>query len=825
MSEVNFPPKEISNPTALGKRNFEEIILWMLVNNEECQWSDFTEEPLNFSTSTLSKYFNLLKSKGYVDNYQRGLYKITPEGRKRFDQISTLKNKIRKLNTPPEVIKRQRNYDDWILWMVYNNSYCRWSDFLEPPLSINQSSLSKNLNILLEKNYVQKEGKQYKITESGKIQYSIMLKNYDLDRQSILDEESKRIDEITKDVIKFFKEHNVEDENVQYRFLNNILKLDYTKVSSTLTDQSDFEKILLFLSINHPDRYPTYISHEEFAKSYGISENTLRYYVDDVILGNEKYPIKFFKLKVSQNKYYYFQENERLELILRATTEEYITKSTYLNRLYSRSIDPSTLQNTILIDACGSVLNPELKEAFKQFLPEYINYLAYKVKEKVEFKESYDKLAAVIWENVIDLFESRNPKDLQYQFMGQNEINYKLDLLILGLLTPYYSSKEDPAIKIIQHLITKKEFGNALEAIESTISTNQENLNLILLKGLLLCYLNRNNDALQYLTTKIRLPKEKKMDQLYSIAYFLLIFSNLTIGNFTVALDYLNKMKVAFSTHPLFYATKGLVLGFNIMYNFEKLDSSIENGLNDLDSAIDLDSHKSNKALYYYLKSKILLKLGSYEESILAIDEAINLSPKNIELYSMKNSILVYYNQYDDVLILLDLMLKKFPEMEKDIKLKKAIVYKQLGDLKTGFKIIEDLLERSPEDGNILNCKAYWYLYLNKKEEAIQLIEKIVKKEPNNGIYYDTYGEILMYYGEYEKAILQFQRAIKNSKFGYLIHEIYIKLGICYKELSNYEKAIENLKIGKEFTRKCLCDNETKQKWFTIAELFTSELE
>ncbi len=54
---------------------------------------------------------------------------------------------------------------------------------------------------------------------------------------------------------------------------------------------------------------------------------------------------------------------------------------------------------------------------------------------------------------------------------------------------------------------------------------------------------------------------------------------------------------------------------------------------------------------------------------------------------------------------------------------------------------------------------------------------------------------------------------------------MYIKLGICYKELKNYEKAIENLKIGKEYTEKCFCDHETKHKWFTIANLFITEIE
>ncbi|MFX1310588.1 MAG: hypothetical protein ACFE8C_12880, partial [Promethearchaeota archaeon] len=319
MSVINYPPEEIYKAPKFGKKNFEQIILWMLSNNEECQWSDFTQKPLGFSTSTLSKYFNILKDKGYVDNYSRGHYKITSEGQKRFHEISRAREKKRKLNYPPDVIKRKRNYDHWILWMVYNNSFCKWSEFLAEPLSINQSSLSKNMNLLLDKGFVIKENKEYRITRSGKLEYSRMLQNYDLDRQSILDEESKRIEEITKKTIKFFERYNISNEDIQFRYLNNILRLDYARVKAMLIDEEDFDKILLFLSMNHPNQYPDYISMEDFSSTYGMKESKLEYYIDEIV-ENQIYPIKFFKLEVSPNEYYYFQENERIEIMLRAIT-------------------------------------------------------------------------------------------------------------------------------------------------------------------------------------------------------------------------------------------------------------------------------------------------------------------------------------------------------------------------------------------------------------------------------------------------------------------------------------------------------------------------
>jgi tetratricopeptide (TPR) repeat protein len=628
MSIINYPPEEIYKAPRFGKKNFEQIILWMLYNNEECQWSDFTQEPLSFSTSTLSKYLNILKNKKFVDNFSRGHYKITQEGKKRFHEISRTRGKKRKLSYPPEVIKRRRNYDHWILWMLYNNTYCKWSDFLAKPLSINQSSLSKNMNMLLDKGLVKKENKQYKITQSGKLEYSRILQDYDLDRQSILDEESKRIEEITRKTLLFFDKYNIKDEDIQFRFLNNVLRLDYARVQSMLKERDDFDKILLFLSINHPDQFPESISLDEFSKKYGINKTKLKYYIDEIV-ENEIYPIKFFKLVLSPEENYYFQSDETLEVMLRAITEQYIIKATYLNKLFSRTLDIRKISNDILNLICKILFNKGLKESLSEFLPTYINYLAYKIEAKEELRESYDKLEGIIWQDMINLFQLQRSEESKDQF-------------------------EDP--------------------------------------------------------------------------------------------------------------------------------------LKDINKQIESD-------------------------------------PENIDLYNSKISILLYYEQHTDILILLDEMLDNFPENEIDIKMKKASVLRRMRDIQGGLDIINELIENYPENTDLLNYKAYWLHYLNRKQEAFETIQNLVDNVPENGTYQDTYGELLMYYEEYEKAVKKFSKAIDVASEEWYINQTYIKLGICYKELKQFDLAIEYLKKGKSLTSKSKVDEDTKQKWLTIADLFLLEIE
>ncbi|MFX0040813.1 MAG: hypothetical protein ACFFAB_15855 [Candidatus Heimdallarchaeota archaeon] len=628
MGKLNYPSEEILNPSKLQRRNYDHIILWMLANNESCEWSNFEEKPIEIPISTLSRHFTKLILKGHIEKYSRGQYRITPEGKRRFHELSKVSKKKRILSYPPEVIlKTSRNYSHWILWMVYNNGFCKRSDFLEEPLSINQSSLSKSLNSLIQKGFLIKENKRYIITQSGKSEYSRILQYYDLDRQTILEEEKKRIDEITTRTSEFFDKFNITDDHVKFRFLNNVLKLDYSKVNTILKDKEDFHKILLFISINHPDFYPDYLSFEEFSRFYNIKKRILDFWVNEIV-ESDLYDLKFFKLEISQNKYYYFHSDEKLEKILRAITEEHIATNKYLEK-FGRSERIDSIIDDIIEEICEMIFHKHFKESLRAFLPQYIKYLAYKIEIKKELKETYDKLEGIIWQNMTDIMESQDSETLESQYEGR----------------------------------------------------------------------------------------------------------------------------------------------------------------------------------------------------IKEIDKELNLSPKDYELYNSKIRILLYFNQYNDVLTVLEKMRELFPENEIDIMIKKAYTLKKDKKLEAGLEIVEELLEKYPKDNSLHNYKAYWLSYLGKRQEAVKILRGLTEREPQKGLYHDTFGEILITFKEYEKAIKEFQKAIDIDPNDWFIHQTYIKIGICYVTLGNIELAIQNLEKGKELTSKIMKDLESKNKWLAIVDLFLAETE
>ena len=326
---------------------------------------------------------------------------------------------------------------------------------------------------------------------------------------------------------------------------------------------------------------------------------------------------------------FYFQENERLEIILRVITEDHITKLTYLNKLFSRTLDISSTLDLILDDICRTLFKEDLRDSLREFLPNYINYLAYKIETKRDLIESIDKLEGIIWQNIPTIFQSKNDDKLENQF----------------------------------------------------------------------------------------------------------------------------------------------------------------------------------------------------NEEIQKIDKEIDLSPNNLDLYNSKIKIFIYFNQYGEGLKLLDVMLGIFPESEKDIQMKKASVLKSMKKIQAGLDTINDLQEKYPDNNDLVNYKAYWLQYLDRKEEAQRLIQDLVDRIPNNGMYHDTYGEILMYFEDYEEAIKEFQDAIELVSDEWYIHQTYIKLGICYEELKEYDLAEENLEKGIELTNKSSIDPDTKDKWIAIANLFLLQIE
>ncbi len=949
---ILYPPGEILNPI-IGKTDFEYVILWMLSNNDICEWSDFTAE---ISESTLSGNLKKLMNKNYIKKPEKGKYQITSQGRDRFSElVYDKKSGQRRLKYPPKAILKIRNYDHWILWMLYNNYSCKWSDFKQAPLLINQSSLSNNLNSLMDDGFVARENKEYIITPSGKTEYLRVLKSYDLDRQSILEQESKRIEEITEKTSRFFKKYKIEDDELKFRYLDNILKLSYSKVESMLKEE-DFNKILLFLSINHPNQYPEYISPVDFSVKYKIDRTTLEYYIREMI-DNEFFGIKFFKMEIEKGGTYYFQKNETLEKILNAIVEKHITKFTYLNKFHETTItDVGLLLDIILNDICNNLFNEHLKPSLKSFLPEYIKYLAYKIETEKKLVDSEAKLAGFIWQNVNEEFQTFDPskmaiareEDELYYTMDSSTFNV-LDIVVLSkffylntsvvqetynlnkidiynkIIKNLYRNKVSKARELSQNITTKiktinqliikdiiataennlddsvkityeiidkypnefigyllqsityllidnyekslkviedalkitpnvllicqkaqilmrtsqgakaldyindalsqypdnstllrtkyliyitywmalvKDYNEPLDVINQLTNLNQKDQEILLLKSLYYCLINKYKEAKRLIINEIDFNNFKKNPRIETIAYFILVYSYLARGKFDKALETANLVLTIYPKHPTSFFTKALVIGYNLIYRFTFKEPNIDAFTELITSTLSFEKINYNKTIYLLFQSQVLNGLRKYDESINSIDTAIEIAPTLNFLHARKAYLLIISKKESQALSLINELLESRQPLKYSLLKQKSYVQIILKQYDEALKTVNEAIELYPHDNDFINNKAMILGYLGRREKAIETAEHLISLNPKYGNSYDTYGEVLMVLEEYEKAIEKFKEALTLEPTGWFAYETCLKMGQCFKELGNIEKALEYYEKGEKLTEK-----------------------
>jgi tetratricopeptide (TPR) repeat protein/Mn-dependent DtxR family transcriptional regulator len=709
MSITKFPPEGIIMPMKINK-DFEYIILWMLYNNDYCTWSDFKSKPVNISPATLSKYLNILINNEFIEKEKKGEYKITSEGRRQYTDLQVKGSLETSLNYPPDVITKVREYDHWILWMLYNNAYCKWGDFIESPLSINQSSLSKNLNLLLDKDFVEKNNREYRITRDGETEYFKILKKYDLDRQSILDEESKRVEVITDKVGKFFKEYDIEDDEIRYRFLNMVLRLDYTKVEATLSDEVDFDKILLFLSINNPDNYPNYIKAKDFALEYDIKLTTLNFFVEKIV-EDKLYAIKFFKLDVKNKFTYYIQAEERLEKTLSVIIEDYIRKFTYLSKFQKKNGDQyqtpdiNQLLDDVLEDLCSNLFHEDLKPSLRKFLIEYIEHLAYKFETEKSLINHTDKIKGIAFQNVFEVIQSfdttdtanatSKPVDNESYYFLHNRIFDTLDLLYLSKIDfirlsefkEEYFPKNKELITKIEGKFAKGKLSKVNELLTNNL-TNLNELELMIMKDLIYTYSSELEDSIE-LTTEIieKYPNEYVGYLFQSITYFLM-------GKFKNALEIID-LGLNMSFDVSLICQKAQVL---INYDHSKSLEVIEDVIGD---------HPNNLLLLRTKFLSIMTDKLCCEKSIEIptdlIDSLLALDPKNFELVVLKAVFFIVIHKYKEA--------KDWIKQNIDF----------------------NLLKHNPRvDAAAYLVLAYSYLARGKFEKALEIVQKVKFHYPNH---------------------------------------------------------------------------------------------
>ena len=239
-------------------------------------------------------------------------------------------------------------------------------------------------------------------------------------------------------------------------------------------------------------------------------------------------------------------------------------------------------------------------------------------------------------------------------------------------------------------------------------------------------------------------------------------------------------------------------------------------------------------------KAQILTILERLPEAVTALEIAETLEPSNPDLHIAKGSILSKKRKHQKAL-------KHFHKAQSlsddpmDVYPFIAFEYQCLGKFQDAIKYLTAFLEIEPEDDIAIFNIAYCFERLDAYSDAIEFFKNLIDKVPYCEI---TWYQLGLFYNktkDYKQAVWALDYAIlidecftagyhekarsltqmgktKEAISTYLLTfafedatgYTYLKIGLCYKELSLYKQAIRYL------TKACHEDPQLSEAWMEI---------
>jgi tetratricopeptide (TPR) repeat protein/S1-C subfamily serine protease len=231
--------------------------------------------------------------------------------------------------------------------------------------------------------------------------------------------------------------------------------------------------------------------------------------------------------------------------------------------------------------------------------------------------------------------------------------------------------------------------------------------------------------------------------------------------------------------------------------NLEKLELANK----DITEAIKIVP-KGQEAKYYYLwkyKSLFLRDLGKYDESLIAIDNAIKLNEKDYNLLSEKASLLSSKKQFAKAIQIYNKIISENPEAY--LYSNRGLVKSISGDKKSAVIDYDKAIELNPKYATAYSNRGITKFELGDKIGAISDFEQAIKIDPGSAIAYSNRGLAKFQSGDKVEAISDYNKAIElddkfaNAYFNRGSYKYYA--GDKQGAIADYDKA---LKINPAYT-------------------------
>ena len=169
-------------------------------------------------------------------------------------------------------------------------------------------------------------------------------------------------------------------------------------------------------------------------------------------------------------------------------------------------------------------------------------------------------------------------------------------------------------------------------------------------------------------------------------------------------------------------------------------------------------------------RAELLLQLDRAEDGMAMINEAIGEDPDLADLSLQYAHISFYSVLTQDAIDRGDLVaaegwlnegLTRYPG-DQNLRYSQSILLQEQGELRRAVRLLEDLVDESPENASFLNGLGYLLTdKMNRHRDARDYIQRALALNPESGAILDSMGWVLFKLGELEVALDYLERAYR----------------------------------------------------------------
>jgi tetratricopeptide (TPR) repeat protein/predicted membrane-bound spermidine synthase len=230
---------------------------------------------------------------------------------------------------------------------------------------------------------------------------------------------------------------------------------------------------------------------------------------------------------------------------------------------------------------------------------------------------------------------------------------------------------------------------------------------------------------------------------------------------------------------------------------------ALDKALVAIDQAINLSP--IDKKLWNY-KSTILAQLGKYDEAIKCCDEAIRLDPKYSDAWYNKGNTLKKLGKLDEAIKAYDEAIRLDPNYAAASWYNKGNALKELGNYADATKAYDEAIRLNPSDATAWSNKGAAFDDQGKYDEAIKCYNEAIRLDPSYAAAWYNKGNALKELGNYADATKAYDEAIRLNPSD---AAAWSNKGAAFDDQGKYDEAI------KCYNEAIRLDPNLATAWFT----------